>query len=149
MRGEEVRRNRSVLLARWRGAAAVVRDRNERASPSKALPTGAVEVPPEPLFALAHRDAAESPARPDFAPSGRDELTLLQELEAEIRRAVPSAMAQTLSRLLAAPRAGATELTEEIRAALLSQLDLVEDVLDAVLLAGGQAGHSEKERDPP
>src|SRR5512138_682355 len=131
MRGEEVRRNRSVLLARWRGAGA----------------TGPASREPALVFPSDDARSRGTPAY--FAPSARDELALLQELEAEIRRAVPRATADTLCRILAAPRAGASELTEEIRAALLSQLDLVEDVLDAVLLTGGPAGHAETEREPP
>lgn len=84
-----------------------------------------------------------------FAPAG-DEETLLRELEAEIRRAVPRTTADTLCGILAAPRAGSSELTQEIRAALLAKLDLVEDVLDAVLLAGrGHGDAGESERGPP
>ena len=46
--------------------------------------------------------------------------------------------------------AATSELSPEMRAAALSKLDLVEDVLDAVLLTGrGQRDEAEKEREPP
>jgi hypothetical protein len=118
MRRDEVSRNRSVLLARWRDASAV-------------------------------RERGEGDACPAPAPSSRDDVALLDRLEAEIRRSVPRSTADTLCRILAAPRAGASELSPEIRAAILSKLDLVEDVLDAVLLAGGRGDAAEKEPEPP
>jgi hypothetical protein len=125
MRGDEVSRNRSVLLARWRAAAAL-----ERA------PARVSESPPP------------SEVKP-FTPGAGDEATLFQRFEEELRSALPRAAADTIGRILAAPRAAVlTERTPESLAVILSKLDLVEDVLDAILLAGG-APSGEAEGEPP
>jgi hypothetical protein len=59
-------------------------------------------------------------------------------------------MADTVRRLLEAPRADVLrEPTPENYAKLLSALDLVEDVLDAVLLTGPASGrNAEKSQEP-
>ena len=69
-----------------------------------------------------------------------DEASLLRRFEEEILRVVPRPTADALCRLLAAPRdALLRQRSEENRAQMLAQLDLIEDVLDAALLAGTSA----------
>lgn len=129
MRRDQSIRNRSVLLTRWRGAARVISDASSDATPP----------------------AARSPEVPSLAPSSNDEETLFGLFEADILSSVAEPMARVLLRLLAPPReAVLAERSEAKRAQILAQLDLVEDVLDAVLLAGGasldgaeQAGRSQ------
>jgi hypothetical protein len=122
MRGETPSRSRSPLLARWRGAVGVVRDRG-----------------PE----------SPDPARP-YRPAAGDAAALFQSFEAELQHAVAQPMADTVRRLLEAPRADVLrEPTPENYAKLLSALDLVEDVLDAVLLTGPASGrNAEKSQEP-
>ena len=149
MRRDEVSRNRSVLLARWRDAAAVAREPGESGARFTPLPIDAAARVPAPTLAATEDGASSTNEATRFAPA-RDEETLIRQLEAEIRRAVPRTTADTLCAILAAPRARASELTPEIRAAILAKLDLVEDVLDAVLLAGrGHREAAESEREPP
>jgi hypothetical protein len=113
MSGDKLSRSRSLVLARWRGAADVARERAE--SP-------AVHAPEAPEKADA--DAAE----------------LFRRFEAEVLAAVPAPMAVTLRRLLDAPRAAvSSEANPENYEKILAALDLVEDVLDAVLLTGAAA----------
>ncbi len=133
MHGDEISRNRALLLARWRGAASVA-DAREQApvSPTPAL-----------------SDAA--PVNPTAEGEVASVASSMERFEAEIRNSVPQPAADALGRILAPARAAVTgELTPEARAEILLKLDLVEDILDAVLLAG-RAVHedAEKEREPP
>lgn len=111
MNGDKMSRTRSLLLARWRRAPRVASEQDK----------GTVSPPvPKPL-----------------SPSEWDEASLFRQFEAEIRGAVAQPTADALCRILAAPRAAVlNERTPKSRAEILAKLDLVEDVLDAVLLAG-------------
>lgn len=100
----------SPSIARWRGSALPVRE--ERAEPA----------PVPPLVA-------------DSGPANA--AVLLAAFEAEVRSAVPEPMAEVVCQLLSAHKLRyLTASTAENRAQLLTALDLVEDVLDALLLAG-------------
>ncbi len=113
MRGDLSGGNRSVLLTRWRGASAVVRPVTEPAVVT------ALEVPPAVPAGRAH----------DLAAS-------LLEFELEISNSVAQPMADALFRLLAPSRdALLTEPSAANQTACLARLDLLEDVLDAALLA--------------
>jgi hypothetical protein len=134
MHGDKNSRNRSLLLARWRGAAVVAHERSQ--APESSL----------------------TPALPDGAPmdvTGEGKVTsvsaLLRQFEAEIRSSVPQPAADALGRILAPVRAAVTsELAPETCREILVRLDLIEDVLDAVLLAGrADREDTEKEREPP
>lgn len=106
MTGEGLSRSRSILLARWRGAAGAVRVASHAA-----------------------------PAEP--APAKASAAELFRLFEAEALGAVGPAMADVLRRLLEAPRADvSSEPNPESYAKGLAALDLVEDVLDAILLTG-------------
>lgn len=74
--------------------------------------------------------AAPHPQRPD-------EATLFDEFDAAITAAVAGPMASTLCGILQDSRtAWQAERTPENRTKLLSALDHLEDILDAVLLTG-------------
>lgn len=146
MRGDDSSRNRAILLARWRGAAGRVRPAASSPSSPRAsivaeeAPTTAQDdAASEPAassstFPVAAPVAALPPSKPE-APL--NEAALFRRFEEEIQRVVPRPTAEVLCRLLAAPRdALLRERSEENRAQMLAQLDLIEDVLDAVLLAG-------------
>jgi hypothetical protein len=122
MRGDELSRSRSLLLARWRGAAGAVR-------------------------ATTHAQAVAAPARQSTA-------ELFRLFEEEALDAVGPAMSETLRRLLETPRAALSSARDpDSYANVLVTLDLVEDVLDAVLLTGSRpqrdSEDSEKETERP
>ena len=120
-----------MMLARWRAAA-------ERASEVDTASPNVVERAAEVQVAPA---ALEQPA------SAPDEVAALAQLEEELERAVAAPAAETIARLLAAPRAAfSRERTAESRAELLAGLDVVEDFLDAVLLTGVRGA---REREQP
>ena len=100
---------RATLMARWRRAAPFVH-------------------------------TARPVAAPRQAPVAADTATLLGAFEVELLGAVPAPMAEVLRGLLTRP--GASFLAEpnaENRAKLLTAFDLLEDVLDALLLARSAA----------
>lgn len=132
MRRDPIGRSQSMLLARWRdaagGAGAASAEIVSRAEIERA--TG-VELAPVPRAELA-------------APP--DEATAFAQLEEELSRAVAAPVAEAIARLLAAPRAArANERTAESGEQLLSALDLVEDVLDAVVLTGARGAHGQQQ----
>lgn len=109
MRADEFSRHRSILLARWRGAA--VANEAEIVEP---------------------RDASASPALVPL-----DEADLFAAFDTELLNSVAQPMADMLRRILAAPRAAFLhEGNAKQREDLLCALDQVEDVLDALLFAG-------------
>jgi hypothetical protein len=126
MRGDSSDRNGSGLLSRWRGALRVVGE-----PPAVGSPT-----------------VARSPA-PVLAPPPASAAALYALFEQEIVIAVAPPMADTLLRMLAPTRdAVLADPSEANRAASLAQLDLLEDVLDALLLAKathGEGGPQEPE----
>ena len=112
MRGDPSARNRSVLLTRWRAAPAVVHES------SPALAASFTVTP---------------------APATSDEAALFSQFEAEIRASLSPAMATTLLRMLSASRTAVLAARSPATcAASLRQLDLLEDVLDALLLSDTQ-----------
>jgi hypothetical protein len=109
MRGEKSSTSRSLLLARWR--------------------KGGSEPPAPP--------ARQTTVLPEPAPSARraDEATLFRDFEAELTAAVAEPMARTLCGMLQDSKtAWQAARTPENRVKVLSALDHLEDILDAVLL---------------
>lgn len=140
MRGDDVCRNGSVLLARWREAA-----RLEGASLAEPLQG-------EPTETALDEEQASALAPPSAeAPSLGEVVTRLDELEAAIGEVVPSPSAQALVQILAGARAAlVAQPNLDACRALLAELDLVEDVLDAVLLTGPELSQAPgREREPP
>jgi hypothetical protein len=133
MRANETLRHRSGLLARWRDSAAVAPGTNDPVA-SLAVDASAVEGP--------HRTAQPSALS--------DEGTLLRQLEEELLNAVGQPTTDTLLRLLAAPSAALlAERSPEHRQEMLAQLDVLEDVLDALLLTGAPQGAAAEDRIRP
>jgi len=113
MRREEASRNRSVLLARWRDASSAI-----------STPAALSVVP------------VVAELRPVVEPAARESL---EQFQTELARSVAPSVAQAVGRLLAPSCAAWAEApSAESREALLAALDVVEDVLDAVLLTGGR-----------
>ena len=125
MRGDSSGRNRSALLTRWRGALRVVRERESFASP-----------PIEPAPAV-----TGAAAELELALATADDAASFNRFEMAILSAVARPMADKLIALLAPSRAAVlTERNAATCAASLVQLDLLEDVLDALLLVNAAAG---------
>jgi hypothetical protein len=83
------------------------------------------------------RATSHAPATPVKAKPSTAEL--FRSFEEEALAAVGPALSDTLRRLLAGPRAAlSSEPDPESHASVLVALDLVEDVLDAVLLTGAK-----------
>jgi hypothetical protein len=119
MRGDELSRSRSLLLARWRGAPSPVRETLQAPAPA-------------PAPAPARASAAE----------------LFRLFEAEALQAVGPAMADTLRRLLDGPRAAVScEPDPQSYVTALAALDLVEDVLDAVVLTRSEPRRDRNDSD--
>jgi hypothetical protein len=117
MRGDELSRSRSLLLARWRGAPSLVRETLQAPAPAPA------------------------PARASAA-------ELFRLFEAEALRAVGPALADTLRRLLEGPRAAVScEPDPQSYVKALAALDLVEDVLDAVVLTRSEPRRDRNDSD--
>jgi hypothetical protein len=122
------------MLARWRDAA------------KRASEAGAIVVPPVVVERAAEVEFAPAPLAEPLSPAAPpDEVTALAQLDEELTRAVAAPAAEAIGRLLALPRAALlSERTAESRAELLAALDLVEDVLDAVLLTGARDAHGQE-----
>lgn len=119
MPGDSRGRSRSALLTRWRGAVRLVREQNsvapESAEPAAAEPAEATEI-------------ALAPAMENLAAS-------FSLFEAELLNAVARPTAEKLLQLLAPSRTAVlTDRNAATCATSLAQLDLLEDVLDALLL---------------
>jgi hypothetical protein len=120
------------MLARWRDAA------------KRAGEAGAVVVSPVVVEHAAEVEPSPAPLAEPLSPP--DDVTALAQLEEELTRAVAAPTAEAIGRLMAMPRAALlSERTAESRAKLLAALDLVEDVLDAVLLTGVKGEHGQEQ----
>lgn len=139
MRGDDTRRNRSVLLARWRDAAGVVHDSGAARAQEAAADAPATATPKNDL--PAPLDVPLLGAEPDAA-------TLLEQFEVELARSVAPTLADAIRRMLAPARADWSSLRNaESRSALVAVLEQVEDVLDAVLLTGAAPSAPARERE--